>query len=312
MTQNYGEACCNSPGDVNGIIFGIQHFAIHDGPGIRSTVFLKGCPLDCMWCHNPEGIDRRPVLAFFVNRCIGCGNCFRICPDVHKMVDGKHIIDRDMCNACGKCVKECYGKALEIVGKEISAKEVIQDLLRDRIYYENSNGGITLSGGEPLTQFQFTYSLLKLAKAEGLHCALETNGFNNYDLYEQLLPMVDLFLYDYKESSPEKHKEYTGVENKIILENLRKLNTAGARIILRCPIIPGLNDREDHFAAIAHLTKELESLDGAELLFYHKLGVSKAERMGLAPQKQYEQPDSHTKEQWKNLVLQYGGRLINS
>ena len=308
MTENNKESLQN----VAGIIFGIQHFSVHDGPGIRSTVFLKGCNLNCLWCHNPESIDLNPVISFIESKCTGCGNCFKICPDVHKTVGNKHVIIREQCKACSNCVNGCYSKALELVGKKITAQEIISDLLRDKRYYDSSGGGITLSGGEPTVQYSFMHALLTLAKSKGLHCALETNGFSNYSIYEKVLPLVDLFLYDYKETDPRKHKEYTGVDNKKIIDNLRRLNHAGARIILRCTIIPGINDRDDHFKAIAGLTKELNNVEGAELLFYHDLGVSKAERMGLESQVKYEQPAAETTEKWKKLVLGYGGKLVNA
>lgn len=313
MLLNVDKPNCRNIENVTGTIFGVQHFSIHDGPGIRSTVFLKGCQLRCLWCHNPESVIRRPILSFTSDKCLGCGNCFKVCrKNVHKIIDGKHLIDRDECIGCGSCQKECHGKALELVGREAAVKEVIEDVLRDKMYYETSNGGITLSGGEPLLQIDFVKAILEMAKRSGLHCAVETSGFCNYNLIESILPMVDLFLFDYKESNPEKHKEFTGVDNKLILENLRRLHDTGARILLRCPIIPGLNAREDHFSSIAGLTNELGNLEGAEILPYHSLGVSKADRMGLRVKPEFEQPDAKTVDQWKGLVRQYGGRIINS
>ena len=316
MVEPLGKEYCADAGggqaaQVNGMIFGIQHFSIHDGPGIRTTVFMKGCPLRCLWCHNPEGMDRRPVLSFTPGKCVGCGQCFRICPKVHQMADGQHGIDRSQCDACGKCARECCGKALEIVGRETSAAEVVAEVLRDESYYQTSGGGITLSGGEPLAQVEFARALLKLSKDAGLHCALETNGCAPYDSLEPLLPLIDLILFDYKETDPEKHRLYTGQRNEFILERLRSLHDAGARIVLRCPIIPGLNDREDHFAAIAQMTRELGNLVGAQIMPYHRLGGAKAARMGLEPQHEYEQPEESTIRQWKRSIRGHGGRLAD-
>jgi pyruvate formate lyase activating enzyme len=267
---------------TRGRIFEVQRFCIHDGPGIRTTVFLKGCPLRCQWCHNPEGASVERHLSFIAERCIGCGYCFRVCPrGAHRMMDGRHELDRAVCEACGSCTEECYAGALEMVGRDATAGEVIDEVLRDRPFYETSGGGMTLSGGEPLFQIDFTEALLRLAKASGLGCVIETCGYADFQSFERVLPLTDLFFYDIKEMTPARHLEFTGVSNARILDNLRALHEAGARIRLRCPIIPGYNDRDDHFDALAALARQLPGIDGVELMPYHPLGESKVVRFGI-------------------------------
>jgi pyruvate formate lyase activating enzyme len=266
---------------MTGRIFDIQRFSVHDGPGIRTTVFLKGCPLRCAWCHNPEGISPRPQLAFDPRRCIGCGYCFRVCRrGAHRMAEGRHVLDRDVCEACGTCVAECYAEALEFIGREVSVADVMAEVRADRPFYETSGGGLTLSGGEPLAQIDFAEAVLRAAAAEGIHAAIETCGHAPWPSFERVRPLVGLFLYDWKETDPGRHKEFTGVSNELIRANLRTLYAAGARILLRCPIVPGLNDREDHFAGIASLCRQMPALLGVELLPYHRLGLGKIERLG--------------------------------
>ena len=266
---------------MTGRIFDIQRFSVHDGPGIRTTVFLKGCPLRCAWCHNPEGISPRPQLAFDPRRCIGCGYCFRVCRrGAHRMAEGRHVLDRDVCAACGTCVAECYAEALEFIGREVSVADVMAEVRADRPFYETSGGGLTLSGGEPLAQIDFTEAVLRAAAAEGIHCCIETCGHAPWASFERVRPLVGLFLFDWKETDPGRHKEFTGVTNELIAANLHALYAAGASILLRCPIIPGLNDRQDHFVGIASLCRQMPALLGVELLPYHRLGLGKTERLG--------------------------------
>lgn len=266
---------------MTGLVFDIKKFAIHDGPGIRTTVFLKGCPLTCLWCHNPESQEGGPEISFLAEKCIGCGFCFKHCPrSLHEMHAGKHVLNRTHCVRCGECTAECYAGALEIIGKPMTVEAVLEDVLKDRPFYETSGGGMTISGGEPMQQFEFTKALLAAAKASGLHTCLDTSGWASMKQYRQLLDWVDIFLYDLKETDPVRHLEYTGVSLPPILKNLREIDRLGKKIMLRCPIIPGLNDREEHLQAIARIANELQNLLEINVLPYHPLGKSKNERIG--------------------------------
>ncbi len=300
--------------DVKGDIFDIQRFSIHDGPGIRTTVFMKGCPLRCVWCHNPEGIGAEPVLSFLPRKCIGCGYCLRVCRrGAHKIVDGVHELDRDACEACGRCTEECYAGALELVGREVTVGEALDEVLRDRPFYETSGGGLTLSGGEPTQQIEFADAILTAAKAEGLHCCVETCGSCDFGRLERIRPNVDLFLYDFKETDDRLHRECTGVPNGLIIENLRRLHDAGAAVLLRCPIVPGVNDRDDHFEGIAALALDLPRLRGVELMPYNPLGESKVDRMGFDPasRPKSETPDDRSVSNWAARLRKLGLTVIN-
>ncbi len=267
--------------NLSGIVFDIQRFAIHDGPGIRTTVFLKGCPLSCLWCHNPESQDPHPEIFFSPEKCIGCRYCESVCEhDGHSFVEGVHIYDRSECIQCAECTLECYVWALEVAGKEMTVTEVIAEVIKDRVFYQNSGGGMTLSGGEPMQQFDFSKALLVAAKDEGLHTCIETSGCSSWNRYAEILPYVDLFLYDIKETDPELHLKYTGVSNDLLASNLVKLDRAGARTMIRCPIIPGLNDRREHFEKIAAFANKLENVVEINILPYHPLGNSKTNRLG--------------------------------
>lgn len=267
---------------LTGRIFEIQRYCIHDGPGIRTTVFLKGCPLNCLWCHNPEGISRERALSFIPARCIGCGYCFRTCAQqAHAMADKAHTLDRSRCRVCGACARECYAGALELVGRDVTVEETLAEVLKDKPFYETSGGGMTLSGGEPLMQIDFTEALLRAAREADLSNCMETCGFADYSRFERVIGLVDLFLYDLKETDPARHQEFTGVPLEPILRNLRALHAAGAAIQLRLPIVPGCNDRPEHLRAVAALARELTKLRGVEIMPYHRLGESKVDRMGL-------------------------------
>jgi pyruvate formate lyase activating enzyme len=299
---------------MTGLIFDIQKFSIHDGPGIRTTVFFKGCPLRCLWCHNPESQSVAPQLSFLPDRCIGCGYCLRTCPHhAHALVDGKHVLRREECVACGDCTRECYSGALERIGREATVEEVLADVLKDKAFYEHSGGGLTLSGGEPLLQIDFADALLSAAKAAGLHCCVETCGFTDFARFERLRGKVDLFLYDLKETDDARHREFTGAPLAPILANLRRLHDSGAKIILRLPVVPTLNDRPEHFAAVARLAGELPRIEGVDVMPYHRFGLGKRDKLGLldAPLDAVEAPDAGTVSRWLDMLAALGVTVLN-
>jgi len=255
---------------VTGRIFDIQRFSVHDGPGIRTTVFLKGCPLHCPWCHNPESHISQSQIIFQENRCVSCGMCVAECLNgCHQLCEGKHIFNSQNCITCGKCIKSCPFKCLELIGKSMTVNEVLNEIKEDIAFYSNS-GGVTLSGGEPLMQYDFSCEILKEAKKLGIRTAVETSGYCDESI-EEISRYVDLWLYDIKLFSEDDHIEYTGVSNKKILENLHYLDKAGANIILRCPIIPGVNFTEEHFTEIARLENKLKNVSAIHIELYNPI-----------------------------------------
>ena len=299
---------------MNGMIFDIQRFSIHDGPGIRTTVFFKGCPLGCKWCHNPEGISPAPVLSFMASKCIGCGYCFRACTQaVHSMRDGQHVMDRSRCEVCGRCATECHAQALELIGRRASVEEVMAEVLADRAFYQTSGGGMTLSGGEPLMQFEFALALLRAAKKEGLHTCVETSSFVSWTNFERVLPLTDLFLCDVKDTSDARHLANTGVSNGLIQSNIRRLHEAGANLRLRVPLVPGCNDAQDNLDGLARLAGELPRIEGVEILLYHKLGLSKHQRLGSHNPLEFD-PTPNAKDRrddWIAQLRQKGVKVLN-
>ena len=268
--------------NTSGTIFDIKHFAVHDGPGIRTTVFLKGCPLSCLWCHNPESISPHPQLLFTPRKCIGCDNCFEACPEAaHRKVEGVHVIDRERCRTHGECVDGCYAGALEMAGYEVTVDDVMEEVLRDRTFHANSGGGITLSGGEPLAQQEFTIALLQSAKAQGLHTALDTSGHAPWPRLEEALRHTDLVLYDLKHMDPKRHAALTGVSNELILDNLRLLDRIGKTTWIRIPLIPSQNDDDANYEAMGELLSALENVERIEILRYHRLAETKYASAGM-------------------------------
>ncbi len=264
-----------------GLIFSIHRFALHDGPGIRTTVFLKSCPLNCAWCHNPESISGKPEVAYFDERCTLCGSCAAACPEHAHFLDGNvHLFDHSLCNACGNCVELCPSDALQMTGYMISAEEVMTEVIKDLPYYRSSGGGLTLSGGEPMAQPEFAISLLREATGHHIHTCLDTCGLVPTSVIEATLPFVSLYLFDYKLSDSQMHKKYTGAGNALILKNLDYLIKSHASVHLRCPVIPGVNDNEAHIASVLEIKKQYPSLSGITLLPYHNTARSKYHRYG--------------------------------
>ena len=258
----------------------IQRFSVHDGPGIRTTVFLKGCPLRCRWCHNPETKRRENELFFTSRLCIGCRLCAEVCPaSVHSFRDGEHLLDRSKCLLCGACADACPTTALELCAKEMTPEDIVREVLRDAPFYQGG-GGMTLSGGEPTLHGEKTLALLSAAREAGLHTALETCGYFPETMIPGLLGSVDLFLYDVKDTDPVRHAANTGVSNERILENLKAVDRLGGESVMRCIMVKGLNMTPDHLHSLASLWRSLSHSRGIELLPYHAMGGSKSERLG--------------------------------
>lgn len=268
---------------MQGTIFDIQRFCLDDGPGIRTTVFLKGCMLRCAWCHNPESLSDKVQLAYYESKCVHCGRCAAVCPQgVHSFTPaGEHRVDFSACVACGKCVEACPSDALALLGRRMEAADVIDQAMRDEAYYRHSGGGVTFSGGEPTMQFLFLKELLRLAKARGLHTCIETNGCLAPDRMRELLPDIDLVLLDYKMTDEAMHRQYVGIDRSAVLAAFALLGEEKQPVVLRAPIIPGLNDNEEHFAAIRALKAKYPNIRRAQVMPYHTIGRGKYGEIGL-------------------------------
>lgn len=265
---------------VGGVLFDIKRFSIHDGPGIRTTVFLKGCPLNCWWCHNPEGQAPGPELVFRAGRCIGCGACLEVCPRAAISLDGGVArTDRERCGLCGACVEACYTEAREMAGREMTVQQVVAEIERDVPFYDQSGGGVTFSGGEPLLQQDFLLALLQACRERGIHTAVDTCGYAPWEVLDRVRGLTDLFLCDLKLMDDARHREYTGVSNRLILENVRALSERGHAIFLRLPIIPGVNDDDENIRQAGAFAAGLPHLERVDLLPYHPTGVGKYDRL---------------------------------
>lgn len=263
------------------MVFNIEKYAIHDGPGIRTTVFLKGCPLRCWWCHNPEGQSPEPELIFRESRCIGCGECVENCTSkALSLLSERAALNRETCNACGNCAQICPTEALSIVGREMSVDETIQEIEKDSVFYDESEGGVTFSGGEPLLQPDFLDAVLHACNERKIHTTVDTSGYTSQKVIDRILDKVDLFLYDIKIMDDVNHRKYTGVSNKIILQNLERLAKNGSNIMISLPIIPNINDDEDQILTTAEFISSLQSVEQISLLPYHRTGVDKYKNLG--------------------------------
>jgi len=265
-----------------GLIFDIQRYSIYDGPGIRTLIFMKGCSLRCLWCSNPEGQLSYPEIMYSAKKCIKCWECLPMCH--HKAIlknNNSNInINRENCINCGKCSSVCYSEALQLVGKYITIDEVLRLIEKDKTFYDVSDGGVTLSGGEPLSQIEFTKELLKACKNKGINTAIETCGYTDWKNIESMIELVDTFFYDIKHMEPKNHLRLTGVSNEVILENLKKLSKLHSNIIVRFPLIPGYNDQEENLDLTVKFFNPLNNIKRIEVLPYHKFGVNKYKRLG--------------------------------
>ncbi|UCB42952.1 MAG: glycyl-radical enzyme activating protein, partial [Dehalococcoidales bacterium] len=280
---------------TEGVIFNIQTYSIHDGPGIRTTVFLKGCPLRCLWCQNPESQLLQPEIFFDSEKCTGCGKCVQACPEgAIEIHEGRSRTDRGLCQGIGKCAEVCPNEARSLMGKHVTAGEVFKEVAADSIFYQRSGGGVTLGGGEPLAQPKFAISLLKLCKDAGIHTALDTCGYARWETVKQVLEFVDLVLYDFKHMDPVEHEKYTGVSNDLILENVKRIHhDLSVPSIARIPVIPGYNDSVENIEATAKfIITELGNETNVHLLPYHRLGESKYDSLEKSGDTVYITPSS--------------------
>jgi len=266
---------------TTGVLFDVKRFAVHDGPGVRTTFLLKGCPLRCRWCHNPEGISPAPELAYYAHRCIHCGECVAACPHgAHRLEGGKHAFERSRCVACGRCEEACLGGALRFWGRPMTVAEAVALALEDRPFYEQSGGGVTVSGGEPLLQPEFALELLAALRRQGLHTALDTCAAVPWAAIAQVLPFTDLLLIDLKQADTAAHRRLTGRGNQLILRNFRRLAEAGATIEVRMPLVPGSNDGPEDLAAAGAFLAPL-GVVRVKVLPYHDLARSKYDAIGV-------------------------------
>ena len=288
---------------MNGTVLNIQRFCTEDGPGIRTTVFLKGCPLHCIWCHNPESQAKRNEILFDAKKCIACGRCGAVCPQKCHSFEKKHTFKSSLCIGCGVCAQVCQTKALELYGKSITVREAYDELKKDKVFYEVSGGGVTISGGEPLLQPEFTAELLKTCRENGIHTAIETSGFANEDNLLSVIKYCDLILFDIKETDAELHKRYTGVSLAKILESLNIINEKKIPFIIRAPIIPTLNDRPSHFKELKSIRESMQFCQGIQVMPYHRIGSYKYALMN----KKYicngiSEPTKEMIEAWRELI----------
>ena len=298
---------------IKGIIFDLQKFALHDGPGIRTTVFLKGCELRCKWCCNPESQVKAPQLSFDLNKCTHCMDCVPVCKvgALYKNEANKLGVNFELCTACGDCLEECTPDALKIYGWQADAQSIIDEVKKDKSYFENSGGGITLSGGDAVFQPEFALEILKLARQNGIHTCLETSGHCTLETISELAKLTDLFLFDFKHFKDEDHKKHTEVSNRTLLANLEYLCHENKPLILRCPIVPGVNNNVQHFKAIADLSNKYAAIQSVEIMGFHDWGFHKYEQIGLKrPNIDSSTVPDDTVSGWVKAIQEFGCKKI--
>jgi pyruvate formate lyase activating enzyme len=296
---------------TSGTIFDIKRYAINDGPGIRTAVFLKGCLLKCWWCHNPEGQSLKPQLMFRSNRCVSSHACLAACP--HGAIAWKDgsVTDWELCDQCGKCAEVCFAGAREMVGRVIEVDLLMDEIERDIPFYDQSGGGVTFTGGEPLLQMEFLREALLACKRRNIHTTLDTSGYASWKNLQSIKPVVDLFLYDIKVLDARKHLKYTSISNKRILDNLEKLSSENAQVIVRIPLVPGVNDDKENLQQCGTYLSSLDHLMGVEIMPYHDIGLAKYQALGMDyKMKDTSTPtDAHIRKA-EDLLSNYGLNLI--
>ncbi len=280
----------------NGLIFDIKRFSLHDGPGIRTTIFFKGCPLSCVWCQNPESISCKPQILFHQSRCLHCGACVAVCPN--------HKLDTSHCELCGTCTEACYSQSRVIVGKTLPLQQLLQTLERDKVFYNESGGGVTFSGGEPMQQIDFLREVLRYCSANNINTAIDTSGYTEWKNFESILDLTNLFLFDIKHLDNSIHKKFTGVENAQILSNLKKLANSKTNIILRIPLVGGFNDNTAFFQQTAEFIKELPGTQRVEILACHNF--AEAKYLAMNKQVYYLKPTEGKLEEFKKVLSSAG------
>ncbi|MGA2478546.1 MAG: glycyl-radical enzyme activating protein [Spirochaetia bacterium] len=281
------------PGAGRGIVFEIERYALKDGPGIRTVVFLKGCLLRCLWCSNPESQEPQPQLVYWREKCLNCRACITACPHgALSWSDGGVLIDRRLCRACGTCAKGCNAEALVLLGRSMSAEEIFLEVQKDAAFYRTSGGGVTFSGGEPFEQPELLRETARLCKGARIHTGVETSGLVPWETMAATLPVIDLVLFDLKEMDPVRHRALTSADNQLVLENFRKLMKTGKAVIVRVPLIPRHNDRTDNYLRMIEFLRSTAPGIRVDLLPYHRLGRGKYRRLNLAYQLEELEPPS--------------------
>lgn len=294
---------------MKGYIFDIKHFAVHDGPGIRTTVFLKGCPLKCVWCHNPESIKAEKQLGFIEHKCVSCGACVEVCPEGAHYFDGNiHKFDRSKCVSCGKCTEVCRVDALSLYGKYMESDEILNDVMDDIDFYESSGGGVTLSGGECLMQVEFCVEFLQKLKSNNIYTAVDTCGFVSKDTLDKVMPYTDIFLYDLKAIDEDVHQKCTSKPNNVILENLKYIDSLGKKTEIRIPFVPNYNDGQ--IQKMAEFLSTLKNITGVRVLAYHNYAGTKYKSLDMENTMPEVVPTPEQVEQARKIIASYGVTVL--